>query len=343
VTLWVVKGGSRGEREDRMLANSVLGMGWEEVGDLAKFENRDGLKTAYRAIFPSDGDGRVNVVVGQLWAYAHTIKKGDTVVVPLKTRSGQVAVGSVSGQYKFTSEFGADMRHALPVTWYRTDVARSDFDQDLLYSFGAYMTVCTVHRDHAEGRVLATVHIKKVPVPGPGGADGIDQPSPEGAPLDLDQVGRDAILTYVRRRFKGHGLARLVDAVLRAQGLQTYVSPPGPDGGVDIVASGGALGLDAPRLVVQVKSGDSPAGTDVLLALKGVMSNYGAEQGLLVCWAGFKDTLLKEARTGYFRVRLWDQSDLLGAVFANYEALEEDLRAELPLKRVWTLAVEPDA
>ena len=169
------------------------------------------------------------------------------------------------------------------------------------------------------------------------------QPKVEDAPLDLDQIGRDAILAYIRRRFKGHGLARLVDAVLRAQGLQTYVSPPGPDGGVDIVASGGTFGFDAPRLVVQVKSGDVPAGSEVLLALKGVMTNYRAEQGLLVCWAGFKDTLLKEARTGYFQVRLWDQNDLLGALFAHYETLDEDTRAELPLKRVWTLAVEPDS
>jgi predicted Mrr-cat superfamily restriction endonuclease len=40
---------------------------------------------------------------------------------------------------------------------------------------------------------------------------------------------------------------------------------------------------------------------------------------------------------------LLDQNDLLGAVFANCQTLDEDMRAELPLKRVWTLAVEPDA
>ncbi len=303
MTLWVVKGGTNGEREERMLTNSVLGMGWEEVGDLGAFVSRDTLKAAYRTTYPADGDGRVNNVVGQLWAFAHVINNADTVVVPLKSR-GQIAVGSVAGPYKETDEFGADMRHTVPVKWYRTDVPRTDFDQDLLYSFGAFMTVCTVRRDHAEERVLAAVGARKGKIVEARVDRDTEELGAEEAPIDLEQVGRDAILTYVRRRFKGHGLARLVEAVLRAQGLQTYVSPPGPDGGVDIVASGGSLGLDAPRLLVQVKTGDSPAGTDVLIALKGVMSNYGADQGLLVCWAGFKETVLKEARTAYFRIRL---------------------------------------
>jgi hypothetical protein len=57
----------------------------------------------------------------------------------------------------------------------------------------------------------------------------------------------------------------------------------------------------------------------------------------------FKDTLLREARTDFFQIRLWDQNALLGALFAHHETLDEDIRADLPLKRVWTLAVEPDA
>ncbi len=70
------------------------------------------------------------------------------------------------------------------------------------------------------------------------------------------------------------------------------------------------------------------------------MADYAAEQGLLVCWGGFKDTVHREARTSYFRIRLWDQRDLLNALFDNYDRLDEDLRAELPLKRIWAVARE---
>jgi hypothetical protein len=39
-----------------------------------------------------------------------------------------------------------------------------------------------------------------------------------------------------------------------------------------------------------------------------------------------------------FRVRLWDQNAIIAALLENYEKLDEDLRAELPLKRIWTIA-----
>ena len=39
-------------------------------------------------------------------------------------------------------------------------------------------------------------------------------------------------------------------------------------------------------------------------------------------------------------MRLWTQKELLEALFANYERLDEDLRAELPLKRIWTVAAQ---
>ena len=46
------------------------------------------------------------------------------------------------------------------------------------------------------------------------------------------------------------------------------------------------------------------------------------------------------ARNDYFKLRLWDQEELLEALFAEYDRLDEDLRAELPLKRVWMVARE---
>ena len=42
-------------------------------------------------------------------------------------------------------------------------------------------------------------------------------------------------------------------------------------------------------------------------------------------------------------VRLWDSSDLVGAIYRNYERLPAEIQAELPLKRVWMLVVEEPA
>ena len=53
--------------------------------------------------------------------------------------------------------------------------------------------------------------------------------------------------------------AKFHSCALSAEGYITEFSAPGPDGGVDILAGGGTLGFQEPRLCVQVKSSQSPA------------------------------------------------------------------------------------
>jgi restriction system protein len=157
---------------------------------------------------------------------------------------------------------------------------------------------------------------------------------------DIEQLARDQILGYIEQHFKGHDLARLVDAVLQAEGYVTYVSPPGPDGGADVLAGGGSLGLDRPRLCVQVKSSLSPCDVTIFRALQGTMQTVQADQGLLVSWGGFTRAVEAEARTRFFSVRLWNADDVIKAVLRNYEKLPEALRGELPLKRMWALVLD---
>jgi restriction system protein len=269
--------------------------------------------------------------------------KDDLVVLPRKLTS-QVAIGRVKGPYRY-QKVGDDLRHTRPVDWVRPDVPRTAFEQDLLHSFGAFMTVCNISRNDAERRVAAVLAGK--PDPGPTVAP--DKPKKPGAPPptvepeevpDLGQLAHDQIVAHIQTRFAGHGLATLVDAVLRADGWVTKLSPPGADGGVDILGGRGSLGLDDPRLCVQVKSQNAPADVTVYRTLQGTMQTFKAEQGLLVCWGGFNKVVLAEARQGHFTVRLWDSRDVVEAVYRTYEHLPAEIQADLPLKRVWMLVPE---
>ena len=128
-------------------------------------------------------------------------------------------------------------------------------------------------------------------------------------------------------------MARLVDSILRAQGYTTYVSPEGPDKGIDILAGSGSLGFDHPRICVQVKSGDTPLDRPTLDQLIGAMQNVNADHGLLVSWGGFKQTIDKEEAQQFFRVRLWDQQELIDNLLAYYEKIDDSVKAELPLRK----------
>jgi restriction system protein len=82
--------------------------------------------------------------------------------------------------------------------------------------------------------------------------------------------------------------------------------------------------------------------TPTLHELIGSMQNVAADQGLLVAWGGFKSSVDRETPAQFFRVRLWDQDDLIDQLLEQYERLPDDLRAELPLKRIWTMAREDE-
>ena len=132
-------------------------------------------------------------------------------------------------------------------------------------------------------------------------------------------------------------MARLVEAILKAQGFTTYLSPEGPDKGIDILAASGAFGFDKPRICVQVKSGDGQVDRPEFTQLIGAMQTTQADQGLFVSWSGFKSTVEKEVPANFFKVRLWNQSDIVTQLLAVYDQLDNEIKSEIPLKRIWTI------
>jgi restriction system protein len=120
----------------------------------------------------------------------------------------------------------------------------------------------------------------------------------------FERASLDRIQAFIAEHFAGHGLARLVGAVLEAEGFRCQVADPGPDGGIDVFAGRGPLGLDSPRLIVQVKSSPTPVDVKVVRELHGVLSTHGAEQALLVAWGGVNKAAKQELRNQFFKVRV---------------------------------------
>jgi restriction system protein len=157
------------------------------------------------------------------------------------------------------------------------------------------------------------------------------------ATVDLGEIGRDQIRRRLAERFKGHELARLIGELLKAEGFVCDISPPGPDGGVDILAGQGGMGFDGSTIAVQVKSGATVADAPTLRELKGVMGTFGAKRGLLVSWGGFTKPARQEARRLFFEIRLWDSDAVIDKLQETYDRLPADVQAEIPLQRVWAL------
>lgn len=346
MALWMVRAGKYGEHETRFFEDNRIYLTWDNLtADLSGIKSWDGLKTVLQETYEGEPLRRIGNWTGQIWAFVSTMKPGDLIAVPRKSK-GTIAIGEVAGGYTYDAKSTTIYRHYRDVKWLNVDVARSAFDQDLLYSLGAIMTICQIERNDAENRVRAMARRgwKAAPVRVETGSGlqqvaGLD--APDQGEFDYEQATRDAISRLIIQKFKGHGMARLVEAILQAQGFTTHRSPEGPDKGIDILAAGGSFGFDRPRICVQVKSGDTPADRPEFTQLIGAMQSVQADQGLFVSWAGFKSSVMKEVPTHFFKVRVWNDSDLIEQLLENYEKLDQDVRAELPLKRIWTIAT-PD-
>lgn len=338
--VYLVRAGKHGEDEDAAIDGQLAVIGFRDVPSLEDAKDYDAVVAAVEEQMPGAKARAIGNRAGQLWTFVVAMQEGDIVVMPRK-RTSQVALGRVTGPYRYR-KIGGEARHTRPVAWERPDVPRTAFEQDLLHSFGAFMTVCNVSRNDAARRVTAVLAGKV----DPGASLASAKPKkpdaahvvlePDDAP-DLAQTAHDQIVAHIQTRFAGHALADLVDAVLRSDGWVTTVSPPGRDGGVDILGGRGPLGLDDPRLCVQVKSQNSPTDVTVFRTLQGSMQTFKATQGLLVCWGGFNSAVHTEARQGHFSVRLWSGSDLVQAIYRTYDRLPAEIQADLPLKRVWML------
>jgi restriction system protein len=245
-------------------------------------------------------------------------------------------IGRFQGDYEYKAEQPVDAKHTHRVKWLG-DIARSALLPDLRYSFGGAMTIFRINKPGAEDTVLRLATGRK-PAPLANDAPHDDVATDLDGSIDIGETARDEIRTYITQRFKGHGLTRLVAAVLQTQGYTVSIAPEGADKGVDIIAGKGPLGFEAPRLAVQVKSGDSPADSATVQQLRGAMAATKADHGLFVSWGGYKGSLNWQSTVNqHFDLRLWTDVDLIEALESCYEQLPADVQAELPLQRVWTL------
>lgn len=343
VVAWTVRTGSHGERDSWALNNDLVGGGWQQIPDLTALTSRQAMADLVSEIYgATEKAGAIPNYTGQLWALRDRIEVGDLMVLPLKTTS-QIALGYVTSGYEYLAdEPDPSRRHILRVAWERTDVPRTAIKQDLLFILGSAITVFKPSRNDAARRLEQIFATGKdpgaqliSPIAAPTEADTDETGEVLTTGAQLEEFASTRIQTLIQENFAGHDLARLVETVLVADGFICERKPPGADGGVDILAGRGPLGLDSPRVVVQVKSDSTPIGDPVVQTLQGAITRFNADQALLVAWGGVNKQAEKFLETTKFQIRVWDSANLIASLLRVYGSLPADIRSELPLKQIW--------
>lgn len=270
------------------------------------------------------------------------------MVLPSK-KQPVIYIGRITSTYVHQPAGPEPFFHYHEVDWFGKEIPRSNFGQDLLYSFGAFMTICRIRRNNALARVQAmfkngwqpetTASLAKSADNTLGSAGQTVLDDDDSPDVDLVQIAGQQVIRLIESKYKGHALTTLIAAILRAQGYTVWQSPEGADGGADILASSGNMGLGSERICVEVKSGTGTVDRPTVDKLLGAMTKFNADHGLFVAWGGFKQNVQKELASSFFKLRLWTQDDVLNALFAVYDDLDEDIRAALPLQKTWTVVL----
>jgi len=132
-------------------------------------------------------------------------------------------------------------------------------------------------------------------------------------------------------------LQLLVAGILRAMGYRTNVSPRGADRGVDIFASPDGLGLEDPRIFVEVKHRSSTSiGSQSIRSFLGGRSI--GDKCLYVSTGGFTKDARYEADRASVPLQLIGLVDLRRLYVSYYDQLDEETKSFVPLKRIHVLA-----
>ena len=151
--VWLVRAGQNGEFEGAVLQHGSAIVDWG-VPDVTDAASRDAVKERVRSADPSASERHIGSITSQLHSFRSDMKEGDVVVLPLKTQRPRVALGRITGPYKYGQVEGS-WYHTRDVNWIRRDVSQSDFGEDLQGSLQDRRTIYRMGGNEAEQQLEA--------------------------------------------------------------------------------------------------------------------------------------------------------------------------------------------
>ena len=303
--------------------NSVIAIGWEEMGDLSSIPcDRESFKQKYASVYPTASSGNVSTCSGMLFRFVCEMQIGDIVVHPSKADK-QVNIGKIEGSYTHVTA-RSSFTNERKVKWIK-HIPRTAFSNGALYEIGSALTLFQI-KNYAEEFLAALTRGFQ------SGSSGSDD---AGATYDviLEQT-RSYVLKELRTKYKGYDFEPVVANLLEAMGYSTVVSPHGGDRGLDIKAFKGEFQVP-PRIIVQCKSQGSDISEDLVQRLKGTMKD--GDYGLFVSLSKFRKNALDYLSQNPI-IRGIDGDEFVELFMKHYDRLDAEIKSAVPLKMVYVAA-----
>lgn len=328
--MWMVRCDG-GQLAETFLEQGIVSVGWHEVGSLQGANSREQVIEKVKETWPEFKRMKAVVAGSQLHKIASLIKTGDRVMTydPSKRI---YHIGKISGEYTFDPKAVDSTAHRRNVKW-EAQIERDRLSVPTKNSLGSTLSIFEVS-EGAEQEIDALLSGQPVKIEQ---AEAYAAPEAAVDTKDLLDDLKSKAKEFIKDRLISldwEEMQELVAGALRAMGYKTRVSPQGSDRGKDIVASPDGLGLDQPRIVVEVKHrpNQQMGSQDVRSFLGG---RHKDDKGLYVSTGGFSKDAKYEADRASIPCTLMDIDDLVELVIENYEKMDTEARSLLPLTRIY--------
>ena len=328
--MWMVRCDG-GQLAETFVDKGIVSLGWGEIGSLGSELTRDQVIAKVKTTWPEYKSMKAVVVGSQLFKIASGIKIGDQIMTydPSKRI---YHIGKVSGDYEYFPDEIEATSHQRKVTW-EMQVDRDSLSVPTKNSLGSTLSVFELP-EKAYNEISALASGKETK----GKAENVeiaDEADIDTSSLldDLKSKAKEFIKDKVIK-LDWEEMQELIASALRAMGYKTRISPKGSDRGKDIVASPDGLGLEQPRIVVEVKHRpNQQMGSPEVRSFLG--GRHKDDKGLYVSTGGFSKDAKYEADRAAIPLTLMDIDDIVDLIIENYETMDMEGRALLPLTKIF--------
>lgn len=327
--MWMVRAEVQGRYFEEFKTNSIVAIGWVDVGDLSSLKTREDFSRAVTKAYPDFKPGKIINSAGQLHRFVREIKVNDRVLT-YDPSERVYLVGTIVKEYEYLPSILADDPNVRRVKWEGV-VSRDSLSIPTRNTLGSILTLFLLSPDASkeiEEKLSAALTDILKPIQ-----------FEETEMLQVDDLYKDIQIKafeFIKdkvSRLDWDEMQELVAGLLRAMGYKTRISPSGPDRGKDIVASPDGLGFEDPRIIVEVKHrGQAMGSQDVRSFLGG---RHEGDRGLYVSTGGFSKDARYEAERARIPLTLMDIDDLVKSILDHYQNMDADTQRLVPLRKLY--------
>ncbi len=329
MSAWMIRAGRGGAYASDWVENGIIGIGWDFSGADIAAMNRDQIKAAYANAHPAESKQKIAASAGQVFRFAHSMKQGAAVVM-YDPAERLYHIGVINGPCAPAPEPNG-ITYTRAVTWEKT-APRDVLAQASKNSLGGIQTLFAISKE-VMADLEAAASQKQPPACTELPHDCVDDSSSDDEALAATYDNGIELIKDRVNQLGWEDMERLVAGLLRAMGYCARVTPKGPDGGRDVIASPDALGLESPRIVAEVKHRKGAMGAPAVRSFIGGLR--AGERGLYVSTGGFTKDARLEAGHATAPVRLLDLDAFVRHYVEVYDKADDETRSILPLTRIW--------